>query len=114
MESINLVITKLVLCSTTEDKYGVVHADIPKVLEHLVSCHSSIEVYVAQQSAKKRQKQMYMRMQPGGGFAESQAALQVLETCIYTIIAKFYSHLERFKFSSLWSQKIQKFADFKQ
>ncbi|KAG6816698.1 hypothetical protein H0H93_007825 [Arthromyces matolae] len=46
------VLSTLVSASLTEDKYGVVQRDIPKILEAMLSFHSAIQSYRAEVQAK--------------------------------------------------------------
>lgn len=104
-----------------EDDFGIVHRDVPRVLECLVACHAAIEQYLGKKiSLGASTKPVYFRIpwsdEQIHWIVPSQPStlLQTLETCIYSITTKYYAHLDRYQFNIQWVEKIQKFVDFKQ
>ncbi|KAL2919399.1 Nuclear pore complex subunit [Polyrhizophydium stewartii] len=111
----------LVVASAHEDKYGMVHRDVPAVLSTLVALLVAIEKYLAHSHTNLAGRPMPVsaawRRQTAKSAAwivpeELHVCVLTLQNAIYRITTTYYSHLSRFEFEQECASRLQAFADF--
>lgn len=121
------ILSRLTCASLTEDSYGVVQRDIPKIIEALLSFLAAVEEYQAEiskthvtpspeelqnMSAKERQEKerlMTELEQAGQIFAEVNDGLK---EGIVHIVRTFGDKLAAFRFPPRIAQKLQGYVDY--
>ncbi|KAK0186270.1 nucleoporin protein Ndc1-Nup [Armillaria mellea] len=122
------VLSRLTCSSLTEDRYGVVQRDIPKILEAMLSFLSAIEDYQIELNAlrppppeeeeglsdKERIQREVLRVE----LAKASEVLGYLsdgfKNGIARIVRTFGGKLNAFKFPPLTARKLQGFVDYNQ
>ncbi|KAK0438795.1 nucleoporin protein Ndc1-Nup [Armillaria borealis] len=122
------VLSRLTCSSLTEDRYGVVQRDIPKILEAMLSFLSAIEDYQIELNAlrppppeeeeglsdKERIQREVLRIE----LAKASEVLGYLgdgfKNGIARIVRTFGGKLNAFKFPPLTARKLQGFVDYNQ
>ncbi|KAK0451294.1 nucleoporin protein Ndc1-Nup [Desarmillaria tabescens] len=122
------VLSRLTCSSLTEDRYGVVQRDIPKILEAMLSFLSAIEDYQIELNAlrppppeeeeglsdKERMQREVLRIE----LAKASEALGYLgdgfKNGIARVVRTFGGKLNAFKFPPRTANKLQGFVDYNQ
>jgi len=120
-------LSHLVCASLTEDRYGIVQRDIPKVIEALLSFLTAIEEYqvevnamcppLAQEdsqelSAKETATRERLTIEIGRASDVLSEVGDALKEGIVQIARTFGDKLAAFKFPSRTAQKLQGFVDY--
>ncbi|KAJ3514507.1 hypothetical protein NLJ89_g2337 [Agrocybe chaxingu] len=117
-------LSSLTCASLTEDRYGVVQRDIPKILEALISFLSAIEEYQMEirtkhapsmsttLSVKEREEQEALAIEVHKAQEVLGYVGDGLKEGIVRIVRKFGDKLLAFKFPPRIAQKLQAFLDY--
>ncbi|KAF8066544.1 nucleoporin protein Ndc1-Nup [Lyophyllum atratum] len=119
------VLSHLICASLTEDKYGVVQRDIPKVLEAMLSFLSAIEQYHAEVRAKYTPPSPDQALTPEQILQFEARRVEVekageilsymsggLKEGVARIVRRFGDKLLAFKFPPRIAQKLQPFLEY--
>ncbi|KAF7419215.1 hypothetical protein PC9H_001801 [Pleurotus ostreatus] len=119
------VLTHLVCASLTEDRYGVVQRDIPKILEAMLSFLSEIEVYQKEVNAlytppptnvrlsvKELDESEFVRGQVERAGEVLGEVGDALKDGVASIVRTFGDKLLAFKFPPKTASKLQGFMDY--
>lgn len=124
---VNLVLTRLVTTSTTQDKYGQVDVNVVLVLQGLLRVHAAIEGYIkAKQGSSQLLSAPFLhsdRVAPIlQRFATKDTLWSVLrdlynvnmvvESSIYQILKVYYTFIGQFKFDTEYVERMQRFVDY--
>ncbi|KAJ2137765.1 Nuclear pore complex subunit [Coemansia sp. RSA 678] len=96
---------RLVECSITEDKYGVVQTDIARVLETLFAYLIELE-----RSAMQSDGSGAYNVQTAN--RQTVAMVQVVRNALYVFTTSFYEYLEALKLPPQQAKQLQAFANF--
>ncbi|KAK9766204.1 Nuclear pore complex subunit [Basidiobolus ranarum] len=106
-------LSRFTASSLTEDLYGTVQRDIPKILECLLACLITVETYIQsppmQSNSGIKARDMHQSLQ-----RQSFAVINVLQTSIYEITTAFYENLSGYKFPPKYAVRLQSFMDFRE
>ncbi|VDB92406.1 unnamed protein product [Peniophora sp. CBMAI 1063] len=101
------VLSHLVCASLTEDKYGVVQRDIPKILESMLSFLQALEDYQLELNASSAPDEE--RERAGDVLA---VLVDALKMGVVRIVKTFGGKLGAFKFPTRTARKLQGFMDY--
>ncbi|ORX90052.1 hypothetical protein K493DRAFT_62945, partial [Basidiobolus meristosporus CBS 931.73] len=105
-------LSRFTATSLTEDLYGTVQRDIPRILECLLACLITIETFIQAppiHSNPGKARDTHQRLQ-----RQSFAVVNALQTSIYEITTTFYENLSGYKFPPKYALRLQSFMDFKE
>ncbi|KAF9122166.1 Nucleoporin NDC1 [Mortierella sp. 14UC] len=108
-------LARLVAASYSEDDYGVVQKDIPKVLESMLELLMTLESFLLAEagSAKFRSNPYSAQINAQRlTITRSYAILQALKTAIYQIVVAFRGQLVEFTLASAYANRLKHFVDF--
>ncbi|KAK5667581.1 Nuclear pore complex subunit [Batrachochytrium dendrobatidis] len=114
-------LSSLVVASTHEDKYGMVHRDVPHILNTLTLLLITMERFVTHvhrdgsgrpMAAGILWKRHTARSATWVVPQELHICLLVLQNSIYRIVTTYYSHLSRFDLLPETAARLQQFLDF--
>jgi nucleoporin NDC1 len=117
------VLSRLVCASLTEDRYGVVQRDIPRILESLLAFLTALEdaqkEIQASDDAEETARANDVYTRPvGGTLAPSSRKLcqltwlSAMKEAVVRIVQTFGPRLTAFRFPYRIAQKLQGFADY--
>ncbi|KZV62242.1 hypothetical protein PENSPDRAFT_678351 [Peniophora sp. CONT] len=101
------VLSHLVCASLTEDKYGVVQRDIPRILESMLAYLQALEDYQTELNASSASPEELERA--GDVLA---VPVDALKMGVVRVVKTFGSKLGAFKFPPVVARKLQGFMDY--
>ena len=126
----------MVVASTTEDKYGQVHTQVPTILTLFINLHSSLEQYMKSKHPSSTPKPLTTPLlcsdrvppllkpfaSPRGTYwtvvSPITHLMGVVEGCIYQICNVYYGEMDQFRFDGAGEdegrvlEKLQRFVSF--
>eukprot|EP00808_Paulinella_micropora_P000511 g70970.t1 len=98
-------------CSLREDRHGVVHPTLERVICSLLACSAALQSFA--RSAAVTSQADACRLQGHGLVVPDVISLSThLDNALYRIVTAFHPHLARFTFPPQYAAQLQGYADF--